>query len=126
MNVFLNVLTCECVNVLVAGASKINEFTNSLKMYSNEHTLQELLSKAYHRLDMDEWATEVEVRTAYKAVVGDWLSKLTLAAKYDKGTLTLRLASAALKQELFYRRSSLAERINDTLGRQAVHKIVIL
>lgn len=95
-------------------------------MYSNEHTLQELLSKAYHRLDMDEWATEVEVRTAYKAVVGDWLSKLTLAAKYDKGTLTLRLASAALKQELFYRRSSLAERINDTLGRQAVQKIVIL
>ena len=95
-------------------------------MYSNEHTLQELLSKAYHRLDMDEWATEVEVRTAYKAVVGDWLSKLTLTAKYDKGTLTLRLSSAALKQELFYRRSSLAERINDTLGRQAVHKIVIL
>lgn len=95
-------------------------------MYSNEHTLQELLSKAYHRLDMDEWATEVEVRSAYKAVVGDWLSKLTVSAKYDKGTLTLKLASAALKQELFYRRSSLAKKINDSLGRQVVHKIVFV
>lgn len=95
-------------------------------MYSNEHTLQELLSKAYHRLDMDQWATEVEVRTAYRTVVGDWLSKLTLSVRYDKGTLTLKLASAALKQELFYRRSSLADKINDTLGRQAVLNIVFL
>ena len=95
-------------------------------MYSNEHTLQELLSKAYHRLDMDDWASEVEVRAAYRAVVGDWLFRLTPTVRYDKGTLTLRLASAALKQELFYRRSSLAEKINDSVGRNAVHKIVFI
>ena len=95
-------------------------------MYSNEHTLQDLLSKVYHRLDMDDWATEVEVRTAYRAVVGDWLSKLTISVRYDKGNLTVRLASAALKQELFNRRSSLAEKINESLGRQAVHKIIFV
>ena len=30
-------------------------------MYSNEHTLQDLLRKAYHRLDMDDTAQEMEV-----------------------------------------------------------------
>lgn len=95
-------------------------------MYSNEHTLQELLSKAYHRLDLDDCAAEIEVRAAYRAVVGDWLWRLTLSSHYDKGCLTLRMASAALKQELFYRRSSLASKINEALGRQIVKKIMFV
>ena len=35
-------------------------------MYSNEHTLQDLLKKAYRRLDMEESATELEVKDVYE------------------------------------------------------------
>ena len=95
-------------------------------MYSNEHTLQELLRKAYHRLDMDDTAREMEVKHAYSAVVGDFINRLTTSVRYEKGVLTVALASAALKQELFYRRTSLSQKINDALGRQAVQKIVFV
>ena len=39
-------------------------------MYSNEHTLQDLLKKAYRRLDMEESATELDVQDLYDTVVG--------------------------------------------------------
>jgi hypothetical protein len=95
-------------------------------MYSNEHTLQDLLKKAYHRLDMDDTANEMEVKYAYSKVVGDFINRLTYAASFRKGTLTLSIASAALKQELFYKRTSLAEKINEAIGRNVVNKIIFV
>ena len=95
-------------------------------MYSNEHTLQQLLKQAYRRLDMDNTAREVEVVHTYNVVVGDFISRLTQKVRYNEGMLTVQLASAALKQELAYRRTSLADKINETLGYPAVKKIVFL
>lgn len=95
-------------------------------MYSNEHTLQELLKKAYHRMDMDETATQMEVKQAYDTTVGELISRLTRTVHYSQGTMTLTLASAALRQELWQRRHSLAQKINDTLQKPAVKKIVLL
>ena len=93
-------------------------------MYSNEHTLQDLLKKAYRRLDMEESATELEVKDVYEKVVGDLISRLTWKVSFKNGILALSIASPGLRQELWYRRESLVSRINDILGRQAVNKIV--
>lgn len=94
--------------------------------YNNEHTLQDLLRKAYHQLDMDDTATEMEVKRAYTLVVGDFINRLTWKTRFVEGTLTVELASAALKQELFNRRTSLTQKINDTIGRNAVKKIIFV
>ena len=92
-------------------------------MYSNEHTLQDLLKQAFRRLEMDDTVTEIEVRRQYNILVGDLISRLTWSLSFKDGILTARLASAALRQELFYRRNSLLEKINDNLGRNAVKEI---
>lgn len=92
-------------------------------MYSNEHTLQDLLQQAFRRLDMDDTVTEIEVRRMYNVLVGDLISRLTWNVTFKDGVLTAQMASAALRQELFYRRNSLAEKINDNLGRNAVKEI---
>lgn len=94
--------------------------------YNNEHTLQDLLRKTYHRLDMDDTVLEMDVKRAYRQVVGDFISRLTWDIKYSQGRLTVQLASAALRQELFYKRSSLADKINETLGRRAVKDIIFV
>ena len=95
-------------------------------MYSNEHSLQDLLKSVYHNLDMDDTADEIEVKDAYSRVVGDLISRLSRSVRFSQGTLTVQLASAALRQELFYRRDSLAEKINEAIGRRAVKKIVFV
>ena len=73
---------------------------------------------------MEETATEIEVKTVYEKVVGDLIARLTWKVRFQKGVLALSIASPALKHELWYRRESLAQRINEMLGRQAVKKIV--
>lgn len=95
-------------------------------MYSNEHTLQDLLMKAYHRLDMDDVVDEMKVCDTYKRVVGDLISRLTWKVSFKEGVLKVQLASPALKHELWHRRESLAEKINEAIGRKAVKKIVFV
>ena len=46
-------------------------------MYSNEHTLQDLLKQAFHRLDMDDTANEIDVKYAYRQVAGNLINQLT-------------------------------------------------
>lgn len=92
--------------------------------YANEHTLQDLLKRAYHRLEMDDTVCEIEVKDAYYKVVGDLISRLTWSVRFAEGTLTVTVASAALRQELTYRKDSLQAKINDTIGRNAVKKIM--
>lgn len=95
-------------------------------MYSNEHTLQELLKRAYRRLDMEEAVTELEVKGVYEKVVGDLIRRLTWKVTFKDGTLALSVASPALRHELWYRRDSLVEKINEQLGHRVVKKIVFL
>ena len=91
-------------------------------MYSNEHNLQELLKKAYRRLDMQDTVDEIEVKEAYKRVVGDLIFRLTWNVQYKEGVLRVRLASAALRQELFCRRESLKQTLNENIGHDVVKK----
>ncbi|MBR1850954.1 MAG: DUF721 domain-containing protein [Bacteroidales bacterium] len=95
-------------------------------MKEKDYTIGAWLNQALHQMSMDDTATEIEVRNAYKALVGDLIVKLTWDIHYDKGVLRLRLASAALKQELLMRRDSLREQLNNTLGRNAVKQIIFL
>lgn len=95
-------------------------------MYSNEHTLQDLLAKAYHRLDMDETVSEMEVKKAYAIVVGDFINRLTESVKFKNGVLRLKLSSAALRQELYYRRDGMMDRINEILDGSVVKRIEML
>lgn len=94
--------------------------------YKNEHTLQDLLRQMYHRLDMDDVVTEMEVKQAYVRIVGDLISRLTRDCHFQDGVLIVRLASAALRQELTFRRTSLADKINETLNKKAVKEIRFL
>ena len=88
--------------------------------------MQDLLKKAYHRLDMDDTVREMEVVRVYKAVVGDLISRLSTTVRFSQGVLTVQLASAALRQELVYRHTSLMDKINDSLGYPAVKKTIFI
>ncbi len=77
-------------------------------------------------MDMDDTAREMEVVRVYRAAVGDLIGRLSTSVKFKQGELTVQLASAALRQELTYRRSSLMDRINQMLGYPAVKKIVFV
>ncbi len=90
-----------------------------------DYTIDHFLQRALRRLDLGEVADEARVERVYRQLAGDLISRLTPSVLYSRGVLTLRLSSAALRHEMFNRRESLRQRINDQLGAEVVHKILI-
>lgn len=83
------------------------------------------IDHVFRKMDLGDFATEIEVERAYRSLVGPLISRLTLNVSYRNGTLVLRLQGASLKNELRLRRESLRLCINQSLGREVVKRIVL-
>lgn len=90
-----------------------------------DRTVDYFMERFFRRYELTDTASEMRVERIYRALVGDTISRLTLKLSYKKGTLRLHLASAALRQELTFRKESLRHAINDQLGSEEVKKITI-
>ena len=90
-----------------------------------DRTVDYFMERFFRRYELTDTASEMRVERIYRALVGDTISRLTIKLAYKNGTLRLRLASAALRQELSFRRESLRHAINDQLGSEEVKKITI-
>lgn len=91
-----------------------------------DRPLNYYIQKLFRQLDMGEFASEMEVQRTYRYLAGDLIYKLTTLCSYRDGTLKLRFAAAALRQEMTLRRDKLRQRMNDELKGNVIKKIVIL
>lgn len=91
-----------------------------------ERKVGELVASVFHKMDLDELADSCEVTRVYRQVVGDLISKLTSEIRYDKGILVVKYSSAALKNEISYKKQDLVNKINDSMNRVVVKKLIIL
>ena len=66
----------------------------------------------------------IEVENIYRNIVGDLINKLTLSVRYERNILYIKLASAALRNELSYKKQSLVDKINGQLKHGAVNEII--
>ena len=90
-----------------------------------DRTLDYYLQIALRRLDHGDFADELRVERVYRQLAGDLISRLTSSVEFSQGVLSLRLSSAALRHEMFNRRESLRQHINDHLGSETVKTIYI-
>lgn len=90
-----------------------------------DRPLDYYITRLFKQLDHGEFATEMEVQRAYRYLAGDLIYKLTTQCTFRNGTLRLRFAAAALRQEMTYRRNSLMQKLNRELGGDVVKKVVI-
>ena len=93
-------------------------------MKSDYKPLQDYLKVVYKKLDVEDVVSGAEVVTAYKEIVGDLIGKLSQNIKFTDGLLYVTIASAALRQELSYKRQSLTEKINQKIGGNRLKDIV--
>ena len=90
-----------------------------------DRTLDYYRQIALRRLDHGDFADELRVERVYRQLAGDLISRLTASVPFSHGVLSLRLSSAALRHEMFNRRESLRQHINDHLGSETVKTIYI-
>lgn len=89
----------------------------------HEYGIAELLNVVYDYYDLRPAIDENAVLNAYKEIAGDLIAKLTPSVTFADGILTLKIDVASLRQEIFYRRSSLMEKINAHVGRPIVKEV---
>ena len=91
-----------------------------------DRPLDYYINQLFKQLDRSEFATEMEVQRAYRLLAGDLIYKLTPTVTYRNGTLRLRFAAAALRNEMTMRRESLRLKMNNELHGDVIKKIVIV
>lgn len=90
-----------------------------------DRTADYYIQRMLRQWDMADYASEIEVERVYRRLVGDLICRLTQRISFKKGTLRLKYAAAALRQEMTFRQQSLQQKMNEELGGNVVKKIVI-
>jgi predicted nucleic acid-binding Zn ribbon protein len=79
-------------------------------------------------LERSKWkpkVTELRLRQEWEEIVGKTISRYTRNMYLNDGVLTIYTDIAGLKQELFYGKQQLIDRINDHLQEKAVREIIV-
>ncbi len=90
---------------------------------SNETTLKEAMDRLVDAFGLREKLDEQAVASIWDDLVGGMVARHTVAVKLRKGKLYVKVDSAPLRQELTFMRETLAEKVNQRLGRTVVEKV---
>ncbi len=90
----------------------------------HEYTLQDLLKTIYEQNEMTDIVYRKAAIDAYNEVVGEMIAQLSRNFKLKKDVLHVQLSSAALRQEMSYRKDSLLAKINEKMTEFKLKDIV--
>ena len=95
-------------------------------MHWEDRNADYYIQRLLRQLNLADFATEMQVERAYKKLAGDLIVRFTQSISFKKGTLRLRFLTAALRHEMSLRRESLRQKMNEELGADVVHNILVL
>ncbi len=87
------------------------------------------------KLLLEEWKkafkfndriVEISLVEVWERIVGIQIANQTHTLKFNKGILTVKVKSAPLKNDLFYMRTSLMQKINAEVGQELVKNVIII
>ena len=88
-------------------------------------TLGSALDGALREYGLDRKVKEKEIFTRWDSIVGTAIATNAVPARFSGGTLWIRVASAAWRQELVLMREELRRTINSAIGTDLVREIVL-
>lgn len=91
----------------------------------NEYSLAEAIQQWFKDCNLDEKLHERQLRRQWPDLFGPAFAKYTETIALRNKKLVLRITSAPLRQEIWYNRQQMLQRINDALGADAVHELVL-
>lgn len=91
----------------------------------NEYSLKEAIDEMLKTYRLDRKLDETRVINAWDKVVGEVIARYTNNLRVHDGVLYVSLSSAALKQELLYRRTEIAGLLNAECGSEIIREVVI-
>lgn len=91
----------------------------------NEQSLKEVLARLIDRQGFQKPLWEVEIRVIWFRDMGEYISRNTRYIRLRGHTLELGILSAGLRDELHYSRKKIASFLNEKLGKEVVHEVIV-
>lgn len=92
---------------------------------SEETSLREVLKEVMSHNKLEGGLEKVRVKEAWNKVLGASIQKYTQNISFNRGTLTVYLTSATMRQELSYGTQKIIDLINEEMGTNTVEKLVL-
>lgn len=94
-------------------------------MRSNNQPVGQVLREMVRELRLGSKLTQSEIRALWQRELGPVINRHTAELRFRNGVLTVKVNSAALRQELLYNRVALAERLNKELANGEIREIEV-
>lgn len=85
----------------------------------------DIITKLLKEDNIDRQFDEQKVVYLWPEIVGSGINHYTVSRYVKNGVLYLHLSSAALRNELMMSRTALIKRLNEAVGSEVIHDIVI-
>jgi predicted nucleic acid-binding Zn ribbon protein len=92
---------------------------------SNLIKLGDAISQLFKQEKLDVKISQFTIKNSWKDIVGDLIANSTSDIYFNEKTIFVTLNSAALKNELSYRKEELVANINKFCGYRLVDQVVI-
>lgn len=69
---------------------------------------------------------KLKVEEAWEKLMGRGVTSYTESVQLQNKTLIIRLTSSVLREELSYGKDKIIEMLNDEMGEQVVHKLMLV
>lgn len=87
--------------------------------------MKEAIDEMLKTYRLDRKLDETKVVNAWEKAVGEVIARYTTNIRVHDGVLYITLSSAALKQELLYRKTEIAKLLNAEVGSEIIREVVI-
>ena len=90
-----------------------------------EYTLGEALKQFIHHSRLKGGMQALQIEEAWERIMGKTIAKYTEKIEIRNGTLFITTQVAPLKNELFFQKEKIIQRVNEVMGERVIKEVVI-
>jgi len=95
------------------------------KRANEEKSMKDLMDIFKQKHKLSPGLDKVDVEKAWMNELGPAMKNYTDTVRFKNNILTVHLSSSTLREELSYGNAKIVKRLNDSLGRELIQKIIL-
>ncbi|NNF86006.1 MAG: DUF721 domain-containing protein [Winogradskyella sp.] len=95
------------------------------KRHNQNLPIQDIINEFVESNKLQGGLDEVNVKEAWKRLMGNGVNNYTTAIELKKDTLFVKLSSSVLREELSYGNQKIIDMLNEAIGKPVVQKLVL-
>ncbi|HLF62314.1 MAG TPA: DUF721 domain-containing protein [Saprospiraceae bacterium] len=96
-----------------------------MTMRKNDQKIGEILSALVQDPKFKPKLYQKKIEQTWQDVMGVWINRETRSLRVKDGTLTIKISSSALREELHFMRDKIKEKINGMLGEEFIKDVIV-